>query len=117
MHDPRVRLLGMTGIESFARESQYLAPSSPSGEPPSNTFARGASVGALAVCACVAAIYAKRIRVAHYRAVLLTLDAEDEDATAVLDAARTVVDSVASHLWCCTIALARPLARFARTAT
>jgi hypothetical protein len=47
------------------------------------------------------------MRVAHYRAVLLTLDADDEDATAVLDATRTVVDSVASHLWCCTIALTR----------
>jgi hypothetical protein len=57
------------------------------------------------------------MRIAHYRAVLLTLDVEDEDATAVLDAARTVVDSVASHLWCYTIALTRPWARFARTAT
>lgn len=84
---------------------------------PSKTFARGAAVGALAVGACLATAEAKRLRTAHYRAVLLTIEAEDPDATAVLDAARTVVDSVASHLWWCTIALSRPWARFARTAT
>ncbi len=117
MHDPHVLGPGVARFESPAPDFWFLQHESRSGEAPSIAFARGAAVGALAVCACAAAIHAKRMRVAHYRAVLLTLDAEDEDATAVLDAARTVVDSVASHLWCYTIPLTRAWVRLARTAT
>jgi hypothetical protein len=105
---------GLAGIGSLEPGFGLLEPKSRSGGPPPLTFVRGGAVGALGVCPCVAGIHAKRMRVAHYRAVLLTLDAEDEEATAVLDAARTVVDSVVSHLWCFTIALKRPWAHFAR---
>ena len=115
MRDPLLIGPGAAGSEPFEPDS--VEASSRGGEPPSRTFARGAAVGALAVGACFAAVHAKQMRIAHYRAVLLTLDAEDADATSVLDAARTVVDSVASHLWCCTIALSRPWARFDRTPT
>jgi hypothetical protein len=115
MRDPCLIVSRAAGNEPVDPDS--VEAGSRGDEPPSRTFARGAAVGALAVGACVAAVQAKRMRVAHYRAVLLTLDAEDADATAVLDAARTVVDSVSSHLWCCTIALSRPWTRFARTTT
>ena len=66
------------------------------------------------MCACVAGVYARRMRVAHYRAVLLTLDSEDKNATAVLDATRGVVDSINSHVWSCTIALTRLWSGLAR---